>query len=464
MNSSFTFTGYQLDKKKGIATFSYTVKNLGKTYQFLDRIFFPVVNAAWEKIPSGILENILNSLLLILGISYWRLFCPKIIRTPTVHLSKGQAEFWNTVYTKGLGEFFYKNKIDYRRLVEFPYDGDGRGKGKGENKRENALPLKRSLLFFGGGKDSIVSAKLLQAHHKLFSLFMVNDSNIQRETANLIDSERIVFERKLDPQIFELNKEPGVYNGHIPISAIWAFLGAFAGILYDYQYVVTSNEHSANYGNVSYLGNEMNHQWSKSYEFETLFQTYIQKYITENVTYFSLLRPLYEIKIAQIFTKYQEFFPYFSSCNRNFRIKNYSPGRSHGFAVAQPTTFQVSHQQWCGACAKCLFVFILLAAFLPKNELMKIFGKDLLDDPKLLSMLKELLGLERLKPFDCVGTPEETKLALFYAHEKEEYENTLGMELFTKEILPNEDFSSLEKKLLSIGNENNIPEEFREVI
>lgn len=442
----FIFSGHDLDREKGIATFLYELRLAEKTYQFTEAINFPIQNIQWENIPENLLTKILDNLLLILGMSYWKTYCPKNIKTPTIQLSKQQAEFWNTVYTKGLGEFYYKNKIDYRKLVEFPHS---------EISNEKLIGYltfqKRALLFFGGGKDSIVSTELLKEHHKPFTLFMVNDATIQKESADRIGVDRIVFERKLDPQIFELNKQQGVYNGHIPISAIWAFIGVFAAILYDYRYLITSNEQSSNYGNVEYLGNEMNHQWSKSYEFEQLLQTYVHSYITSDITYFSLLRPFYEIKITQIFAKYQEFLPYFSSCNRNFRIGNLKLEIGNS-------------KRWCGECAKCLFVYILLAAFLPRVEILKIFGRDLLDDPKLLTTLKKLLGMEKTKPFECVGLPEETKLALFYAHQKGEYDKSVGMDLFKKELLPELNVNELEERLLSKDNQNSLPEAFKDVL
>ncbi|TSC64262.1 MAG: phospho-N-acetylmuramoyl-pentapeptide transferase, partial [Parcubacteria group bacterium Gr01-1014_106] len=86
-------------------------------------------------------------------------------------LTKKQAEFWNTVYTKGLGEFFYKNKIDFRNRVQFPYV---------LNARAHSVAFPRanaSLLLFGGGKDSIVSGEMLRRAKKRFSAFSVNEAD-----------------------------------------------------------------------------------------------------------------------------------------------------------------------------------------------------------------------------------------------------------------------------------------------
>jgi len=67
--------------------------------------------------------------------------------------------------------------------------------------------------------------------------------------------------------------------------------------------------------------------------------------------------------------------------------------------------------RWCGNCPKCLFVYLTLYPFLFKKELMKIFGKDIFENRKLLPIMKTLLGQGKPKPFECVGTKKESQLA-----------------------------------------------------
>jgi hypothetical protein len=50
--------------------------------------------------------------------------------------------------------------------------------------------------------------------------------------------------------------------------------------------------------------------------------------------------------------------------------------------------------------------------------MMKIFGENLFEKPKLLKTMRELLGVSGHKPFDCVGTYKETKEALSMAIKK----------------------------------------------
>ena len=95
--------------------------------------------------------------------------------------------------------------------------------------------------------------------------------------------------RTMDAKLFDMNTQ-GYYNGHVPISGIIAFVLTTAAYLYDYKYIIMSNEKSANEGNTVMDGIEINHQRSKSYQFESDFSQYIKKYISPDIEYFSLLR------------------------------------------------------------------------------------------------------------------------------------------------------------------------------
>lgn len=417
----FTFGGYEIKKEEGVVTFKYELAHKGETFSFAEKIIFDPARADFSRVSEKVLLAALDTLSLILGVSYWKLFCSKEIRLPHIKLSRGQAEFWNTVYTKGLGEFFYKNKIDFRGLVNPVRGREGSQRSSASNgvnfpsaakkvPRSQAVPKTgKTLVLWGGGKDSIVSAELLKKDGKDFDLFSLNDYPIQRETAKIAGKELLVVKREIDPKLLELNKRPDVYNGHVPVSVVYSSTALVAAILYGYDSIVNSCEKSANYGNVEYLGETVNHQWSKSEEFEKMFRDYIKTYITSTVTYSSLLRQYSELQIAELFSKYPRYFSSFASCNKNFTI-------------AKP-----KGNRWCGECAKCAFVFAILSAYLPKDTLVKIFGKNLFSDPALLTIYRKLWGLEAEKPFDCVGTPEETLAAFELASKTGAYKEDVIM-------------------------------------
>jgi hypothetical protein len=205
------------------------------------------------------------------------------------------------------------------------------------------------------------------------------------------------FYREIHPQLIKLNDE-GFLNGHTPFSALLAFYSLLAAFLTGRQDILLSNESSAN--EVTVPGTKINHQYSKSVEFEKDFKEYYHGNISPDFNYFSFLRPLSEIQIARIFSGMPNFFHQFRSCNVGSKT-----GR------------------WCGSCPKCLFTYIILSPFLKPETLNGIFGHNLLDDPSLEKTLEELSGIAAVKPFECIGTIEEVNVALNEAVKMYEKDN-----------------------------------------
>lgn len=222
----------------------------------------------------------------------------------------------------------------------------------------------------------------------------------------------ITIKRKLPRKLFEMN-EQGALNGHVPITAYLSALCVFIAKLIGFDEIAMSNEKSANEGNVEYLGKEINHQWSKSAEFETMFATYIKNCVDPDLKYFSALRQMTELEIAGEFAKLPQYFHCTTSCNRNWKIA----GEKHD-------------ERWCGTCPKCTFVFALMAAHLKKDAVLKIFEKNIFEDTSTIPLFKQLLGLEGFKPFECVGTPEETAKAFGMIADRGEFDDTPVMQMY----------------------------------
>lgn len=384
---TFRFCGYNFDTTNRKIIFNYRIEfsNRG-LLEFTETIILPEIPKDLEQKS---IHKFLEPLHLILGISYYKLYCPPQIKIP-FNLSREQADFWNTVYKKGLGEFLYRNKLNPKQLAKFPYSEIKTGPVR-------IKVLDRAILGIGGGKDSIVAAELLK-NFETTSFLVETQRNdaISEKIINKIGNPSILIQRMLDPKIFK--KYEGAYNGHIPISAVFAFIGLLTAAIYKYKYVIVANEHSSNFGNLRYRGERINHQWSKSIEFEALLQEYTRKFITPDITYFSILRQFYEIKIAQMFAKHKRYFPLFTSCNRSFKVFK-----------------ERSNTLWCGECPKCAFVFLILAPFLNKKESLDIFQKNLFAEKSFIPLFQDLLGFGKLKPFDCVGTFEEAQAAFCLA-------------------------------------------------
>ncbi len=429
-SQTFFFEGYSLDTELGVVQFHFSFDH--------DLIFTETWEIKTDKTIelSPLIDRVLFHAQFAIGISYWKTYCPKKISIRSGGLTDRQAEFWNRVYTKGLGEFFYMNKIDSRQLVHFPVDRD-----------EPLSPVmieetQRTLLPLGGGKDSLTAASLMDKMDLSYDTFSLGGYPVILNQTTKLPGNHFTIERTLDGELFRLN-EQGAYNGHVPISSIYAFASLLTAAIEGHQYIALSNERSANEGNVEYLGSIINHQWSKSFEFEKLFQEYVHQSISPQLTYFSLLRPLSELHIVKLFAELDNWHTEFTSCNRTFTR------RAEGSV------------QWCGTCPKCLFVFTILAPFVPKNTLVELFGRNPLADKTLLPLFKDLLGETESKPFDCVGTPEEIQVAFAMIIEGGEYKGDVIIEQAAS-VLPNQaELNKLRQLVFTPTDEHRIPKVFQ---
>jgi hypothetical protein len=352
----------------------------------------------------------LSGLHRIAGVSYWKTCCPARIEIEGEELSETDAAFWTEVYNSGLGELFFRNGLDPAGLARFP--------GRGE--KETALGRAAqgpALVLSGGGKDSVVAYEIVRASgREAATLTMVPAGRDWRLAPDLEGRGLRVF-RRLDPRLLELNAA-GAYNGHVPFSAILAFTSQLVAVLGGFGNVVVANERSASSGNIVVDGVEVNHQWSKSLRFEGLFQEWQRRHLGRVPVYFSLLRPLSELRIARAFSAYPQWFGAVTSCNTNFRLQG-DTGR-----------------RWCGHCAKCVFAAVLLTPWLDSEQLSEVFGVHPLADPANLPLVQQLLGLGDHKPWDCVGTPGEVTAALWLASQRHAEADLPALRWFREEVAP----------------------------
>jgi UDP-N-acetyl-alpha-D-muramoyl-L-alanyl-L-glutamate epimerase len=441
-DNSFVFDSYTFNPDSGEAVFRYKIDET----VFDETLVFPVADMV--QVNDDDLDRALFNLHLVTGLSYWKMLCPKNITINSGTLTRTQAHFWNMIYTKGLGEFYYKNDIDYRDQVHFPYDAslsEPEITGSDELTGEVMTPI-------GGGKDSIVTAELLKKQGIKPSLFAVQDAESIRLTSEEIGGDRLIVSRKISPTLIEWNKDATreVFNGHVPISAIWSFISVVTATLHEKSDVIFSWESSASEGNLVYLGEEINHQWSKSIEYERALQQYLGSYVTKSVRVFSILRPLSEFHIIKLFAKLPQYFPIFSSCNRNFTQAAIASGRK---------------TYWCGDCAKCAFIFVLLSAWLEHDEVVKIVGHDMFEDETQIELFKELLGCSGNKPFECVGEASEVAAAFELAYRRGDANDTVAMQMFVGEVRDTlgsmEDRDKIISDLLVVSRDNAIPKDYR---
>jgi hypothetical protein len=364
--------------------------NLADKYYFSPSIKFKKGKYFNANLSASIIENFVFHIGLIELISYWKAACPPKIIIKPFQLDELQVKWWKNMWYNGLGEFFYLNKIEVKpdNFVEVISDSE-----KVIGPVNLNMNKKQVLIPIGGGKDSIVTLELLKDHFNCIPL-IINPRKASLESIRLAGyglNDYVEIQRTIHPQLLQLNKL-GFLNGHTPFSALLAFISVFSAYLTGSNTIALSNESSAN--EPTNIDTGVNHQYSKSFAFEKDFRNYMKMYISPDINYFSFLRPLKEYDIARLFAGYPKYFSAFKSCNAGSKTDS-----------------------WCGNCPKCLFTFIILSPFVAKDTLVELFGKDLLNDEKLLTYFDELTGLSEIKPFECVGTIDEVNYALIRTFE-----------------------------------------------
>ena len=326
------------------------------------------------------IENFIFHLGLIEMVSYWKATCSPKIEIRAGCLEAKQRKWWENMFINGLGEFFYQNKINFKN-GEFLTIKNCSSKRFSIDAQEHR---DKYLVLNGGGRDSAVTLEVLKELKLVSTILTLNPTVASEELANVSKIKKsIVVKREMDSKLLELNSR-GYLNGHTPFSAYLAFLSILCALIFDHKYVIVSNERSANEENIEFFGNKINHQYSKSFEFEKLFRDYVKENLSESIEYFSLLRPLYELQISKIFSNYHSYLKAFKSCNRGQK-----------------------NNVWCGQCPKCLSVYITFYPFIDKEQIISIFGQDLYEKEELLDLLAYIIGEKKPKPFECVGTYEE---------------------------------------------------------
>lgn len=392
----FIYNGYTIneDNEKINIEYDFEVPGLSK---FNPTWGFPK-KSPYSRAYKGDFKNdsrfreMVYSLGLVELVSYWKIACPPKVVIKCGKLDENQKKWWKSLYFNGLGEFYYTNGIDENEqdFMDIKIDSvDHTAFGSDTFKENSESGLTGCLIPVGGGKDSALTLSILKDEKDTNYCYIINPRGATIETykaAGYAEEKIIAAKRTLDKNMLELNKQ-GYLNGHTPFSAIVAFSATIAAYVNGIKYIVLSNESSANESTVE--GSYVNHQYSKSFQFEKDFHEYEKKYIASGTYYFSLLRPMSEFQIAKYFAGCTEYHDIFKSCNVGSK-----------------------EDIWCGHCPKCLFVWLILSPFLSQKRLSEIFGRNMADDKEMELYFSQLIGLEKEKPFECVGSRDEINAAI----------------------------------------------------
>jgi hypothetical protein len=393
LSTAFHIQKPSFDSATGVAQFTYALDDL----QFTERLEFPTGSSAQAAAGQSFLK-LLDLAAVVLGVSYYKLLAPTRIEVG-FSLTEPERDFALDVYSNGLGEFFARNNLERFGRIEIVAAAGHPGVAP--------VPVlqDRALLPIGGGKDSLVSVELLERAGLDYTPFAVNPKGPILGSVGKIDRTPLYVTRILDTQMIRLGQQPGYLNGHVPSTAINSMVAALAAILFSYSRIILSNERSASEGNVVHDGREVNHQYSKSLEFEVRIADVLAGATGGALSYFSLLRPYSEARIAGLFARESRFDRVFSSCNRNFKLSGHDGSL------------------WCGECPKCHFTFLLMASRMDFARMISIFGHNFLDVPANERSFRELTGLAGQKPWECVGEIEEAAACLYVLTSHPDWQN-----------------------------------------
>ena len=262
-----------------------------------------------------------------------------------------------------------------------------------------------TLVFFGGGKDSLVMYDLfskagipfstLTCSHTIFGRSTIQQQlsdkvleKLQPHSKGHVNHKVCMLEDFLDsPVLLSLGKKLRIKSLILSEVPPTLFASLPVVLYYGYASIKMGNERSSNAGNLLWesTGEEINHQWQKANESEVLFCNYIQQELISNVHFFSALQPIHDAVIFSIAESCMDIAVHTHSCNM--------------------------HKPWCKHCPKCCYVWLMFMAYFPCDVINSMFqGDNLLDFPENEKYFVQMLGLGSNKPFECLGEISEARL------------------------------------------------------
>ncbi len=393
--SKFIFEGYSFNSGK--ARFVYSFEGGQK---FAEEVEFTSSDHQYDE---KLLERALFLSFMLIGTSYYKTFPTSDVQVLPGQLDQWQVSFFNTVYQEGLSQFAFENDIKRGSLAWFNVSAELADIPVISYKDRGTLTLQ------SGGKDSLLTAALLNKSYKDFTPWYISSSESHPKVLDELGKPLVLSHRFIDHEALSKAKIDGAKNGHVPVTYIVQSLALIQAILLGKNKILVSIGHEGEEPHAIIDDLPITHQWSKTWSAEQLFSQYVERYVSPDIIVGSPLRGFSELYIAEMFVDecWEKFGHSFSSCN----VGNYKQGANN------------IELTWCGNCPKCANSFLLFSPFVEAEELKSLFGgQDLFSAPALQETFKGLLGIDDvMKPFECVGEIDELRQAYHMAQSKEQY-------------------------------------------
>lgn len=444
VTQTFTLSTPQIDAESNALICRFEHPEFGA---FVERVIFPKT-APLHQINPGVREALLGLAAVVMGSSYFKARPCAMIQSDAA-LTSQALHLAKLTYGPGLGEFYVRNALAYP--PEFSVVADIADGVAIRDVSTSHAP--RAVCAFGGGKDSHVARSVLQAAGadvELVSVFLSKDVAARMQT---MSTDAITFiQRVIDPRLIELSRSGDALNGHIPITAINSVLLTLYAEASRQDWVVFANERAASEPTLEVEGHPVNHQFSKSLEFEEALGAAFAA-AGARARYFSILRPVSELWTAHELATRSQALDIFASCNRNFVFA--------GPKVLEPG------QRWCGTCPKCVYTSVLLAPFLDAERHAQVFQSRPLHDGDNMAHLRDIAGLTDAKPWECVGERREVAAALHHLQGSKEWSSVPLVAAIASELYAHWSHDELDKawaQALDARSTHRMPDAVAEVM
>ena len=361
---------------------------------------------------------------------------PRKIVINAISLSGEQLELWKWMYEEGSLERAYFEKID---LFYLDTSWEINHEPATSRMFSKTRPLENVTISMSGGKESITALNLFKSYpHLSFLIFDCNDKNsfYMRKAYDRLKNEFDYFQinTNIGHTARLMKRYECKYYSMFLIGQL-----IFNSLLYSdkLDYLVIGKEYSSNFGNGSYKGKFVNHQYDKTIQFAERVNEYIRKYFNGVIEYTSPFFGVYEYRIAELFFTDNDYLDIWTSCNNS--------NSKHNF---------------CCKCPKCAFIYIISLPFVEKSDLDKYFSENPLENIKLC---RPLIDLNSEKPVDCVGEKKECWVALYKILEQNKATESVVVQYFKKEILPKiwQDLRAMELEITTEQSQfRHFPEKF----
>ena len=334
---------------------------------------------------------------------------PQEVVIEGIELNRGALQFWENTARNLAAERLVEDNLS-AHVLDTRWRSRSSLRGRIEPLSESVR--RKRLLAMSGGKESLAALKIMRKPSEC-SLFFLHypDSGWHHGRRLMRFFQRTHDCVKVRTDITGTGQLTRKYNCSAYGMFVIGQIAFSALLLMDrFSSISIGNEFSANFGNGFHDGIAVNHQYDKSFIFAQELNGYLAEHVTDDFTHTSPFWQWHEYRIASKFFADDRFLKQWTSCNNS-----------------------TATNLFCGACAKCAFVFVMGAAHTEPSKIRRLMGANMLNE---LELIRSLADPDARKPLECVGTKEEVWVALEDIWQKQIWRGTPALKYFAQSIRP----------------------------